>query len=215
MVPRKSLVVWQKAAQGPKPEVLPFESAPAMSHPDAVAAVVCAAAGPRLDCYPSLCLGPGSSRIGPLFAKSAAGPCAEPCQRPKSPFAYPAKTAQSGGTITLQRGRSTCINLSRLWPFCPRSPLRAALASRSIPIVLHLGRLAVRLWVPPPKTTLHKAPLRAAFWGPWRAIRAIAANLFGGVTAKAIRAGVRVAFWFATAPPTGCAFGGTECSRRS
>lgn len=217
MVPLAQRRFWQKAAQPDFASLLSFETAKPKAHLGFTGAAHHAAPRLRLDCYPSLHLGPDPSRVRPAFRAT----CAEIGQVVKSPFANPAETADSAATITLQRGSSSCTKPWRLSPFFPLLPLPVALASRSAPTAQHLALSVVRPLALPPRTTSHKAPSLAVFWVRLRAIKAIAGNtgraaFSGGLTAKAIRAMPRVAFSFAMAPQTGCASGeGPACSRRS
>ena len=213
MVPLQPLLFWQHPAQGRFAQVLAFETAGAMAQVGLRVAAHHAKACLRQDCTPSLSLGPDPSRVGPRSGGVSAAACAEPCQRAKSAFASPLETRACAPTITLQRGSSACINLSRLSPFCPRLPSRAAMASRSIPIVRRLAPWVVPPLALRPRTIWPKAPLRAAFWGRLRAIRACAADQAdaatsgSGLTSRAIRAVLRVAFLLAMAPAEGCASG--------
>ena len=207
MVPLASLWIWQKAAQAKLAQALSFVTADAKAQLGLMGKAKCGLALLRLDCYPSLHLGPDPSRIGPLFH----GVCAKKGQEAKSPFANPAQTADSGATITLQRGSSSCTKPWRLSPFFPRLPLPVAMVSPSTLTAQHLALSVVRPLALRPKTTSHKAPSLAAFWVLLRATKAIAGNIgsaavrCGMVIAKAIRAMPRVAFSFAMAPQTGCA----------
>ena len=202
MVPLKARLFWQKAAQRDFARVLPFETAAWMAHLGFKVAAQHPATRLGPDCYPSLYLGPDLSWVGPAFRTG----CAEPCQAQKSPFANPVRTADSGRAIILQRGSSTCINLSVLWHFFPHSLCRPARKAASTPTVRRWVPLAAQPLVRPPTTIWRKAPSRAACWALSRAIRAIAADTAraaltrGTLTSKVIRAPVRMAFLFAPTP---------------
>lgn len=209
MVPLARLAFWQKAAQPDFARILSFVTAKSKAHVGFTVAGQHASTARRLDCYPSLCLGPDSSRVGPPFR----GICAEIGQAPKSSFANPAETADSRATITLQRGSSSCTNPWRHSPFFPHLPLLAAMASRSIQTVQHLALSVARPSGLPRTTTWHKALSRAASWALSRATKAIAGKTVSAaasrvsLTVKAIRALPRVAFLFVMVPPEGCALG--------
>ncbi len=212
MVPRKPLAFWQKSAQPLRDLVLPFESRARRPHLNRRTMVRRPAVLFRLDCYPSLPLGPDLSWVGPLLYET----CAEPCQSANSAFAKWSETADSAIIRNQNRGSSTCINPSPHWPSSPPSSCRAAWKAGSIPTARLLVPSAVLPLVPLPITTSRKAPLPAACSVSLPVIGATAARPLtpprlphGRVlSSKAIRALPRVAFLFAPAPAEGRAHGG-------